>query len=101
MELISPILLVNFCEFCVSYFVHRQINDIFTMAGIKTGNIPSDRIISGQLHTLVEEYYSTLNLHRQDDANKFLKILHYAMAQHYSANDARENLKRFTGEKAF
>ncbi len=63
------------------------------MAGIKTGRIPSDRIISGQRRTLVEEYYATLNWHRQDDANKFLKVLGFAMAQQYSTSDARETLK--------
>lgn len=94
MELISPLLRVDFREFCVGYFVLRQIDDIFTMAGIKPGNIPSDRIISGQRRTLVEEYYSTLNWHRQEDANKFLKVLGYAMAQQFSSNDPRESLKK-------
>lgn len=93
MELISPLLRVEFREFCVSYFVLRQINDVFTMAGIKTGRLPPDQIISGQRRTLVEEYYSTLNWHRQDDANKFLKVLGYAMAQTFSTNEAREKLK--------
>ena len=94
MELISLLLRVDFREFCVGYLVLRQINDIFTMAGIRTGRIPQDRIISGQRRTLVEEYYSTINWHRQDDVNKFLKVLGYAMAQQYSSNDARENLKK-------
>lgn len=93
MELISPLLRVEFREFCVSYFVLRQINDVFTMAGIKTGRLSPDQVISGQRRTLVEEYYSTLNWHRQDDANKFLKVLGYAMAQTFSSNEAREKLK--------
>lgn len=93
MELISPLLRVEFREFCVSYFVLRQINDVFTMAGIKTGRLAPDQAISGQRRTLVEEYYSTLNWHRQDDANKFLKVLGYAMAQTFSSNEAREKLK--------
>jgi hypothetical protein len=93
MELISPLLRVDFREFCVSNFILRQINDIFTMAGIRTGRLSPNQIISGQRRTLVEEYYSTINWHRQDDANKFLKVLGYAMAQSFSSNDAREKLK--------
>ena len=93
MELISPLLRVDFREFCVSNFVLRQINDIFTMAGIKAGRLSPNQMISGQRRTLVEEYYSTLNWHRQDDANKFLKVLGYALAQSFSSNDAREKLK--------
>jgi len=93
MELISPLLRVDFREFCVGYLILRQINDIFTMAEIKAGKLSPNKIISGQRRTLVEEYYSTLNWHRQDDANKFLKVLGYAMAQSFSSNDAREKLK--------
>lgn len=93
MELISPLLRVDFREFCVGYLILRQINDIFTMAGIKAGRLSPNQIISGQRRTLVEEYYSTLNWHRQDDANKFLKVLGYAMAQSFPSNEPREKLK--------
>lgn len=94
MELISPLLRVDFREFCVGNFVLRQINDIFTMAGMRAGRLSPNQIISGQRRTLVEEYYSTANWHRQDDANKFLKVLGYALAQSISSNDAREELKK-------
>src|SRR5688500_5130796 len=93
MELISPLLRVDFREFCVGNFVLRQINDIFTMAGVRLGRLSPNQIISGQRRTLVEEYYSTLNWHRQDDANRFLKVLGYAMAQSFSSDAAREKLK--------
>ena len=33
MDIVSPLLRNDFREFCVSNFVLRQINDIFTMAG--------------------------------------------------------------------
>lgn len=92
MELISPLLRVEFREFCVSNLILRQINDIFTMAGIKVGSLSPNQVISGQRRTLVEEYYSSINWHRQDDANKFLKVLGYAMAQSFSSNDARVKL---------
>lgn len=93
MELISPLLRTDFREFCVSWFVLRQIDDIFTMAGVKRGKVTSDRMISGQRRTLVEEYFASLNWQRQDDADKFLKILGYALAQHFSSEEPRQKLR--------
>ncbi len=96
MELISQLLRTDFREFCVTYFVLRQINDIFTMAGIKRGSIPPDRMISGQRRTLVEEYYASTNWERQEDAEQFLKVLGYAIAQQYSGSDEpRQKLRIF------
>lgn len=94
MELISPLLQVDFREFCVGNFVLRQINDIFSMAEIKTGKLPQDKIVSGQRRALVEEYYSTINWYRQDDVNKFLKVLGYALAQQYLSDEAKASLKK-------
>jgi hypothetical protein len=101
MELISPLLRVDFREFCVNYFVLRQIHDVFTMAEVKAGRLSPDQVISGQRRTLVEEYYSTLNWHHQDDVNKFLKVLGYALAQSFSSDDAREKLKRLYEREGF
>ena len=95
MELISPLLRNDFREFCAIYFVLRQIDDIFTMAGIKRGNLPKDRLISGQRRTLVEEYYASLNWHNQSDADKFLRVLGYAIAQRYSSEEPRDILRGF------
>jgi hypothetical protein len=69
MELISPLLRNDFREFCVTYFVLRQIDDIFIMAGIKRGNLPKDRLTSGQRRTLVEEYYASLNITTKSSMN--------------------------------
>jgi hypothetical protein len=93
MELISPLLRTDFREFCVSYLILRQIDDIFTMAGVKRGNIPPDRMISGQRRTLVEEYYASLNWQRQDDGDKFLKVLGHALAQQYTTDEPRQKLR--------
>ncbi|HEX5081969.1 MAG TPA: restriction endonuclease [Blastocatellia bacterium] len=93
MELVSPLLRTDFREFCVNYFVIRQINDIFTMAGVKRGKMPSDCMTSGQRRTLVEEYYASLNWRRQDDADRFLKILGYAIAQQYASDEPRQKLR--------
>jgi Restriction endonuclease len=93
MELVSPLLRTDFREFCVNYFVIRQINDIFTMADVKRGKIPPDRITSGQRRTLVEEYYASFNWHRRDDIDRFLKVLGYAFAQQYASDEPRQTLR--------
>jgi hypothetical protein len=53
----------------------------------------TDRITSGQRRTLVEEYYASLSWHRQDDADRFLKILGYALAQQYASDEPRQKLR--------
>ena len=93
MELISPLLRTDFREFCVTYFVLRQINDIFTMAGVKQGKLPPDRVVSGQRRTLVEEYYTSIYWNRQEDVDKFLKVLGYALAQQFQSSEPRQKLR--------
>jgi hypothetical protein len=95
MELVSPLLRNDFREFCVYHFVLRQIDDIFIMAGVRRGNLPRDRIISGQRRTLVEEYYTSLNWHSDSDADKFLKILGYSLAQRYDSEEPRRILRGY------
>ena len=94
MELISPILRMDFREFCVINLVLRQIDDIFLLAGVKRGQVAPDRIISGQRRTLVEEYYASLNWNRRADCVKFLQVLSYALAQQYYSNESRETLRK-------
>ena len=91
MELITPPFRLDFREYCVSHMVLRQINDIFSMAGIKPGRIPSDRaqFISGQRRTLVEEYDANINWHNNAEADKFLNVLRYAIAQVSSENERK------------
>lgn len=93
MELISPVLRMDFREFCVGHLVLRQIDDIFLLASVKRGKLPSDRFVSGQRRTLVEEYYASLNWHRGGDREKFLKVLSYALAQHYYSDESRQVLR--------
>lgn len=95
MELISPLLRNDFREFCVVYLVLRQIDDIFTMAGIARGKLPRDRVVSGQRRVLVEEYYASLDWNSQSDANRFLRVLGYAIAQRYSSEEPRSLLLGF------
>jgi hypothetical protein len=93
MELLSPLLRNDFREFCVTYFVLRQIHDIFDMAGLKPGKLSSNQVISGQRRTLVEEYYAAINWNSEQDTNKFLKVLEYAFAQSYLTDEARKALR--------
>lgn len=94
MELISPVLRTDFREFCVGNLVLRQINDLFTMAGVRRGSVPADRAISGQRRALVEEYYASLNWHLQADAERFLKVLGFALVQSYVSDEQRTSLRR-------
>ena len=63
------------------------------MAGIEVGRLSPNQTISGQRRTLVEEYYSSVNWHRQADAEKFLAVLGFALAQSFLADSARKELK--------
>lgn len=93
MELISPVLRVDFREFCVVNMVLRQIEDIFKLAGVKRGKISSDSFIRGQRRTLVEEYYASLDWRRRADCDKFLQVLSHALAQSYFSGESRLVLK--------
>lgn len=93
MELISPVLRTDFREFCVINLVLRQIDDIFFLAGVNRGKINSNRFISGQRRTLVEEYYASLNWHNRADCDKFLQALSHALAQHYYSDEPRRVLR--------
>jgi hypothetical protein len=95
MDLISPLLRNDFREFCVSCLVLRQIQDVFTMAGIKKGRIPPDMIINGQRRVMVEEYNATINWHSEEDANRFLKVLGFTLAQSYLTEDDRRLLRKW------
>jgi hypothetical protein len=63
------------------------------MAGVARGKISPDRVLSGQRRTLVEEYYASLNWRRESDANKFLTVLGYALAQQYLSDEPRDRLQ--------
>lgn len=81
MELISPVLRMDFREFCVSQLYLRQIEDIFIAAGFSKGQLPEGRKISGQRRTMVEEFYIPINWSNVSEAEKFLTVLNYALAQ--------------------
>jgi len=92
LDLVSPALRLDFREFCVNYLVLRQIDDCFTAANIRKGNLPADRITSGQRRTLVEEYYSSLNWSDKKDSNKFLNAIQLVLSQSYLQGEPRRLL---------
>jgi hypothetical protein len=83
MELISRLLRTDFREFCSLNFVLRNIDDMFAIAGIKKGTSSPDLPISGQRRGLVEDYYASVNWHKQQDADRFLVALSYALTRSY------------------
>ena len=92
-ELISPSLRLDFREFCVAYLVLRQIDDCFTTAGITKSAIPANRVLNGQRRALVEEYYSSLNWSKSEDADKFLRAVQIILSQSYLSGEPRKTLQ--------
>lgn len=100
-DLITPVLRIDFREFCVNNLVLRQINDIFTMAGIPRGSVSSDRPLSGQRRILVEEYYALLNWQHESDVARFLQAIGYALAQSYASDEPRNALRAFCEREGY
>jgi hypothetical protein len=101
MGLVSPVLRTNFREFCVNNFALRQIRDIFGMADIKQGTLTTNISISGQRRTLVEEYYSSINWDSEQDVDKFLRAVGYAIAQAYLSSDCKKYLREICEQEGF
>lgn len=101
MDLVSPVLRTNFREFCVNYLVLRQINDIFKMAEIEQGTLTTNRPISGQRRTLIEEYYSSINWTSEQDVDKFLRAVGYTIAQSYLTADEKKYLREICEQEGF
>ena len=64
------------------------------MAGIRRGTWSKERVISGQRRTPVEEYYASIDWERETDADKFLKVLGYTLAQSALADGPRDILRK-------
>lgn len=101
MDIISPLLRVDYREFCVNRLVLRQIRDIFGMANIKQGQISSSTIMSGERRILIEQYYTTLNWNNEQDVDKFLKAIGYTIAQSYLSVSDKEYLKEICEREGF
>jgi lipocalin len=92
---------MDFREFCVSDLVLRQINDVFTMADIRHGQLASGKSVSGQRRALVEEYYATLNWQDPGHVERFLKAVGYTLAQTYLSKDSKQRLQAILEQHGF
>ncbi len=101
MELISPALRIEFREFCVSKLILRQIDDIFSLSGVQRRTIESERPVSGERRTLVEEYYSSLDWTNAKDAQKFLKVISLALTQSYILEEDKTFLRKLCLREGF
>lgn len=101
MDIISPLLRVDYREFCVNRLVLRQIRDMFGMANVIPGQISPNVIISGERRTLIEQYYTSLNWQSEQDADKFLRVVGYTIAQSYLSVADKEYLKQICEREGF
>lgn len=84
---------MDFREFCVNHLVLRQIDDVFTMAGVQQTELPASSEISGQRRTLVERYYAGIDWDSEQEVSKFLAVLGYTLAQTYLEEQHVEYLR--------
>lgn len=91
MEFISLAFRLEFREFCVGLVI-RQIDDIFQMAGIKSGDIPSHLNINGERRRRVEEYYASIDWANQNDTEKFLTAIGLVLSQSYISQESKDFL---------
>ena len=68
---ISKRTMIQFREYLVGHTL-REIEDFFDAEGITKGRAPDN--VTGERRSLVEAFYSTLNLDRPSDQNKLLKV---------------------------
>lgn len=93
MNEMSPVLKTDFREFCSNNLVLRQIDDLFELAGIKQGELDSNRNISGQRRQRVEEFYSNLDFSKESDIAKFLQVIEFVLLQTYISEDNKIELR--------
>ena len=98
-ELVSLSLRHAFREFCVSYLVVRNIEEIFRGYGVKPSELDEDELrrLSGARRTLVEQFYKTLDWASIRDTEVFLDVVSHVLEVQYThrpeATDAQEKLK--------
>jgi hypothetical protein len=101
MELISPLLYTEFQEFCVIHLVIRQIDTVFSMAGVQHMPGQARRQVSGERRTRVEEYYASLDWSNAKDVQKFLNAIGYTLAQSYLSDEVKNSLRELFKREGF
>ncbi len=99
MTLNLEILKVEFREFCVTHLYKNSINDIFTNAGIYQGK--SDKNLTGERRSLVEDYYASLNWQSIESIRKFVKVLENTLLLSWIKNDGKQELRLLYEKSGF
>ncbi|MEM9907132.1 MAG: hypothetical protein AAF921_19120 [Cyanobacteria bacterium P01_D01_bin.44] len=93
------ILKTEFREFCVVHLVLRNINDIFTSAGIEQGK--SEKNLSGDRRSLVEEYYASLDWESIESIRKFVKVLENTLLISWIGDEGKQELRSLCEKHGF
>ena len=93
------ILKTEFREFCVVYLHIRNINDIFTAAGIEQGK--SEKNLSGERRALVEDYYASLNWENMESIRKFVKVLETTLIISWIDDEGKQELRSLCERQGF
>lgn len=93
------ILKTEFREFCVDNLVVRNINDIFTAAGIAQGK--SEKNSSGTRRSLVEDYYASLNWESMESIRKFVKVLENTLLISWISEERKQELRLLCEKHGF
>lgn len=101
MELIQPLLYFEFQEFCVRHLVLREIDAVFSMAGVQHMPGQARRQVSGERRSLVEEFYASLDWSSTQDIQKFLNAVGYTLAQTSLSDDAKAELRELFKREGF
>lgn len=106
-ELVSLSLRRAFREFCVSYLIVRDIEEIFLGYGVTPGELGEDELqrLSGVRRALVEQFYKTLDWASIRDTEVFLEIVSHVLEIHYpyrpEATNTQEELKELCRKSGF
>jgi REase_DpnII-MboI/AbiJ N-terminal domain 3 len=102
MELVSAALRHNFREFC-STLPLRLIDDMFTGCGIRPGEVDAEiaQNVSGARRGRVEEYYASLDWTNPVDAQRFLRVISFALLEEYVPASYKESLRRMYSDAGF
>jgi very-short-patch-repair endonuclease len=93
------ILKTEFREFCVIHLYIRNINDIFTAARIEQGK--SEKILSGDRRSLVEDYYASLNWESMESIRKFVKVLENTLLISWIGDEGKQELRSLCEKHGF
>ena len=86
-------------EFCAFHLYIRDINDIFTIAGIQQGK--SGKNLSGERRSLVENYYASLNWDNMESIQKFVKVLENTLLINSIGTEGKQELRSLYEKHGF